>query len=216
MSARELDRSDWEQEGPDRDVRIVTLGSKVLAASICFFFGGFFFAFIYLRLQNVNDRWNHIDVEPSMPLAITVLVATVLAAGLLLSLRGHHPAHELGSWRARGLVVLLLILVAIVARIVQLWTLGVDPASSGYVAVVIGWSASLVAVEIGALYWAQTLAARAGRLARTAADPASGAGERELADAEARFDASASSFTLFWFVLTGVEIVAFVLLDVVR
>jgi hypothetical protein len=216
MSARELDRSDWEQEGPGQDVRIVTLASKVLAGAMCFFFGGFFFAFVYLRLQNVNDHWNHIDARPSMPLAITVLAATVLAAALLLSLRGRHRAHEPASWRARGLAVLLLILVAIVARIVQLWTLGVDPAASGFVAVLIGWSASLIAVEIAALYWMQTLVARAGRLARTTADVSADASERELADAEVRFHATASSFTVFWCVLTGVEIVAFVLLDLVR
>lgn len=216
MSARELDRSAWEQDGPDQDVRIVSLASKVLAGAMCFFFGGFFFAFVYLRLQNVNDHWNHIDAKPSLALAIAVLVATVLAALVLLGLRGRHRAHEPASWRTRGVVVLVLILVAIVARIVQLWTLGVDPAASGFVAVLIGWSASLVAVEIGALYWMQTLAARAGRLTRTAADASADASERELADAAARFQASASSFTVFWCVLTGVEIVAFVLLDLVR
>ena len=80
---------------------------------MCFFFGGFFFAFVYLRLQNVNDHWNPVDAKPSMPLAIAVLAATVLAAVLLLSLRGRHRAHEPASWRARGLVVLPLILVAI-------------------------------------------------------------------------------------------------------
>ena len=216
MSARELDRSDWEQEGPDQDARIVSTGAKVLAGAMVFFFGGFFFAFVYLRLQNVADRWNHIDAEPSMSLGIAVLGATVLAAAVLLSLRGRHRGHELTSWHARGLVVVLLIAVAIAARVVQLWTLGVDPAASGFVAVLIGWSASLVIIEVGAVYWAKTVVARAGRLARTEADPSYEADDPDLAGAETRFRASASSFTLFWCVLTAIEIVAFVLLDVVR
>lgn len=216
MSARELDRSDWEHEGPDKDVRIVAIATRVVAGSLVFFFGGFFFAFVYLRLQNVNDHWNHIDAKASMTLGIVILAAGVIAAVLLIGLRGRHRAHELGSWRVRGLVVGALIVVAVVARVVQLWTLGVSPDASGFVAVLIGWSAALVAVEIGALYWIATLVARAGRLARTAGDPSADASERDVFEAEARFHASASSFTLYWLVLTGIEVVAFVLLDVVR
>jgi heme/copper-type cytochrome/quinol oxidase subunit 3 len=214
MNARGLDASDWEQEGPEQDQRIVALGARVLAAALCFFFGGFFFAFVYLRLQNVNDHWNHTDVRPSWPLGVVVLVSTMLAAMVLFTLRGQHRAHEMGSWRARGLAVLALILVAIVARVAQLWTLGSDPDTSGYVAVLIGWSAALVVVEIGAAYWIQTLVARARRLGHPEADAS--ADRRELADAEARFHASASGFIVLWWVITAIEVVAFVLLDLVR
>lgn len=217
MSSRQLDHSDWERETAGQDARIVRLAARVVAGSMAFFFGGFFFAFIYLRLQDVAGRWNHHDAKPSLPLAITILVASVTAAAILLSLRGSHRAHQLRSWRARGLIVELLIVVAIVARVIQLWTLGLDPSSAGFVAVLIGWSGALLAVDIGALYWCQTLVARAGRLARTeAAERGDASADQDLTDAEVRFNASATGFTLVWMVLTCVEILAFVLLDVVR
>lgn len=215
MSAREVERSDWEGEAADQDRRIVALGARVISGAVVFFFGGFFFAFVYLRLQNVNGHWNHIDAAPSSVLGGVVLGATVLAAAILLGVRGRLRRNDVGAWRRGGILALLLIGVAIVARIAQLWTLDVDPYAAGYVAVLIGWSASLVVVELGALYWVETLVARAGRLARTAADPARADGE-DLADADQRFLASASGFTLFWCVMTAVEVLAYVLLDLVR
>lgn len=215
MSAREVERSDWEGEAADQDRRIVSLGARVISGAVVFFFGGFFFAFVYLRLQNVNGHWNHIDAEPSSVLGAVVLGATVLAAAILLGVRGRLRRSDVGAWRRGGIAALLLILVAIAARIAQLWTLDVDPYASGYVAVLIGWSASLVVVELGALYWIETLVARAGRIARTASDPAHADGD-DLVEADRRFLASASGFTLFWCVMTAMEVLAYVLLDLVR
>ena len=214
MSSREVERSDWEGEAADQDRRIVALGARVISGAVIFFFGGFFFAFVYLRLQNVNNHWNHIDAQPSAVLGAVVMTATVLAAVILLGVRGRLRRNEVKTWRGGAMVALLLILVAIVARIAQLWTLGIDPSAAGYVAVLIGWSASLVAVELGALYWIETLVARAGRIVRTEADPE--AGGDDLAAADQRFLASASGFTLFWCVITAVELLAYVLLDLVR
>lgn len=210
MSAHGVDRSDWEREQPELDRRIVVTAARVLSVSMAFFFGGFFFAFVYLRLQNVNDHWNHIDAKPSMPWAFMILGATVLATVALLAVRGRAHAHEVARWRPGGLAALVLIAVAVVARVIQLWTLGQDPGAASFVSVFIGWSAALLVVEIGALYWIETLVARAGRLARAdAADP-------DVAQADQRFPASATGFTLFWCVLTVIEVVAFVLLDLVR
>lgn len=215
MSTHEVDRSGWEGEGPDQDRRIVALGARVIAGAAIFFYGGFFFAFVYLRLQNVNGHWNHVDAKPSIVLGGVVLAATLLAAAILLGTRGRLRRNEVRAWRGGAMVVLLLILVAVIARVVQLWTLGSDPDAAGYVAVLIGWSASLVAVELGALYWIETLVARAGRIARSQADPAPNDGD-DVAAADQRFVASASGFTLFWCVMAAIEVLAFILLDLVR
>lgn len=215
MSAREVERRDWEGEGTDQDRRIVALGARVIAGAAIFFYGGFFFAFVYLRLQNVNGHWNHVEAKPSAVLGSLVLIATVLAAAILVGTRGRLRRNEVAAWRNGAVVVLLLIFVAIGARIAQLWTLGFAPDASGYVAVLIGWSASLVVIELGALYWIETLVARAGRIARSEADPA--AKDDEGVDAaDRRFLASASGFTLFWCVMAAVEVVAYILLDLVR
>ncbi len=216
MSTREVEPSDWEGEAADQDRRIVTLGARVIAGAAIFFYGGFFFAFVFLRLQNVNGHWNHIDAKPSAVLGAVVVGATVLAAAVLLGIRSRLRRNEVRAWRGGALIALLLIVVAIVARIVQLWTLGLDPDAAGYVAVLIGWSVSLVVVELGALYWIESLVARAGRIARAEADPAAEAAAADVADADQRFLASASGFTLFWVVIAAVEVLAYILLDLVR
>ena len=215
MSAREVEPSDWEGEAAEQAGRIVALSARVVAGAAIFYFGGFFFAFVYLRLQNVNGRWNHIDAKPSAMLGALALAAALGAAAILLGGRGRLRRSEIHQWRRGALIALALIVVAIVSRIVQLWTLGIEPDAAGYVAVLIGWSASLVVVELGALYWNETLVARAGRIARSKADPAV-KDHVGLEAADQRFIASAMGFTLFWCVMTGIEVLAFMLLDVVR
>jgi hypothetical protein len=212
MSARDVGHADWEQEQPDLDRRIITLGARVLSVSMVFFFGGFFFAFVYLRLQNVNGRWNQSDAKPSLAWSILVLACAIGAAVALLTGRRHARAETAIAWRARGAVALALVSIAIVARFVLLWTLPVAPDKSSYVSVLIGWSAALLVVELGAWYWIETLVARAGRLARTDT-----VGDAEAAaQAEQRFAGSAAGITTWWSVLAAIEIVALVLLVWVR
>jgi hypothetical protein len=210
VSAPGIGRADWQREQAELDHRIVTIASRVLSVSIVFFFGGFFFAFVYLRLQNVNGHWNPIDAQPSTLPAVSILATTVLAAFTLLAVRGRLREGEIARWRWGGLVALPLILIAIVTRVAQLWTLGQEPGGSSYVSVLVGWSAVLLAVELGALYWNQTLVARARRLSRADAT------ERAVAEADLRFVGSAAGFTLFWCVLAVIEVVAFVMLDMVH
>jgi len=209
MSARGIERTGWQGEGPDRDRHIVSLAGKVATMSMVFYFGGVLFSFVYLRVQDVNGRWTRPDVRPSTTLAVVVLGATVLAGLGTLRLRGEHRRGELRSWRTVGRASQVLIFVAIVVRIAQLWTMPAQPDDAAYVAVLIGWSASLVAVSIAASYWLQTLAARAHRLAvDVGQDDAYRAARR-------RFEASASAFIVFWWVIVLVELVAFLLLQVV-
>jgi hypothetical protein len=211
MSTRGIDHADWEQERPDLDRRIVTLGARVLSVSMVFFFGGFFFAFVYLRLQNVNGRWNQADTEPSLVWSIIILASTMGATVAFLAARRHARAEEAIRWRAWGATALALVGIAVVARLVLLATLPVSPDKSAYISVLIGWSAALLVVELGAWYWIETLVARAGRLSRSDV-----AGNPDAALAEQRFAGSVAGVTTLWCVLAAVELVAFVLLVLVR
>jgi heme/copper-type cytochrome/quinol oxidase subunit 3 len=215
MSAAGVEHTDWEGEQPDIDRRSVTMSSRVVSVSTVFFFGGFLFAFVYLRIQNVNGRWNRGDVKPSIMLGGLILAASVIAVAALLGVHRSLRSDDLRRWRAGAVVALFLILAGIVLRIVQLWTLDVNPSSGGYASVMIGWSLALVLVEIGALYWIETLVARSGRIVRSETD--SGATPSvDVAAADQRFLASADGFTLFWCVVAAIELLAYVLLDLVR
>jgi hypothetical protein len=211
VSARRIEHSDWQGEQPRLDRQAVALGARVISVMLLFFFGGFFFAFVYLRVQNVNGRWNHAHAKPSVLLGGLVLGAALVAALALVAVRRRLASNEVARWRPGGVVALLAIAGAIALRIAQLWTLGLDPSSGGYVSVLIGWSAALVVVELGALYWIESLVARSGRLAGSLPEA-----DREAADADQRFLASAAGFTLFWCVLAGIEVLAYVMLDLVH
>lgn len=215
MSAAGVEHTDWKGEQPGIDRRSVTMSSRVVSISTVFFFGGFLFAFVYLRIQNVNGRWNSGDVKPSIMLGGLILGASVIASAALLGVRGSVRSDDVRRWRVGAIVAMLLILAGIVLRIVQLWTLGVHPSSGGYVSVFIGWSLTLILVEIGALYWIETLVARSGRIVRSETNSGSKPSV-DVAAADQRFLASASGFTLFWCVMAGIELVAYVLLDLVR
>lgn len=215
MSAARVEHTDWEGEQPDIDRRSVAMSSRVVSVSTVFFFGGFFFAFVYLRIQNVNGRWNRGDAKPSILLGGLILAASVIAVASLLGVRGSLRSNDLLRWRAGAIVALISILLCIVLRIVQLWTLGINPSSGGYVSVLIGWSLALVLVHIGALYWIETLVARSGRIVRSESDSVATASV-DVAAADQRFLASAGGFTLFWCVVAAIELLAYVLLDLVR
>jgi hypothetical protein len=195
-------------EPPDREASTVAWASRIAALASVFFFGGFLFAFVYLRLQDVNGRWNEHGAEAGLGYAIVILVAMLLAAVLLVATRDGDPPR----YRSLGTIAAASLIVAIVARVLQMRAFPFETHASGYAAVANGWSIALLLVTLGLLYWTWSLAARARRLTR----PADAPGEDPAGDGAERIQAaSARGLATFALVVAGAEAVAFVLLNVV-
>jgi heme/copper-type cytochrome/quinol oxidase subunit 3 len=185
-------------EPPERERRIVHLGSILFAAATAFFFIAFLFAFLYLRALNSNGLWGsgkpHHHVHASLGLGIAILVC-VLAGVALVRVALLRPAF----WLSASGAALPLGLAAVALQCVQWAMLGFGPGDGGYASVYLGWTGFFTIFLFGAMYWLETILATALRSRATTADVAP------------QIDA----FSIFWTTLGLVEIAAFVLLFVV-
>jgi hypothetical protein len=116
------------------------------------------------------------------------------------------------GWRGFATISLVLGAAAIGLHVWQLDTLPFSPTDGGYASVYIGWTAAVVAVELGAMYWLLTLLRGSLRIAGIDADLDAN-GTQTVA---AHLVASARGYRLFWSIVVAIEVVVFVLLVLVR
>jgi heme/copper-type cytochrome/quinol oxidase subunit 3 len=198
-------------DDPDPTPSVLSVGTRMLSAAVVVFFGAFGFAYLYLKAQDSHGRWNHGD-------QVSVLFASVILAVLVVSAVAYGVAvHQLrdddtGPWQPPATLCFVLGLLVVGLHVWQLDTLPFSPDDSGYASVFIGWTVALIAVEVGAMYWLLTLLRGALNIAGTSVD----AYEVGPSPLTRHLVASARSYRLLWLVVVGVEIIAFVLLVLVR
>jgi len=186
-------------EAPEIEVRVLKVGSYLLAAAVAFFFVAFLFAFLYLRALDNNGLWGggkrgH-HVHPALTAGIVILVCVLASVALAQLGKRAEPWRLTAGWAALG--------VGLVAIGVQCWqytALGFGPGDGGYASVYVGWTGFFTIFALAALLWLEAILASAIR---------SGVGGLKLA-------ADVASFTLVWTMLGLVEIVAFILLFIVQ
>jgi heme/copper-type cytochrome/quinol oxidase subunit 3 len=197
-------------ERPDPTPRVVWVGSRVLSASVVIFFSAFVFSFVYLKSQNSRGRWNP-GLEVSVVFASVLLAAAVLSAlacGMAVRQLREDDTSEWQGWAAISLVVGFGV---IGLHVWQLHTLPFTPTQGGYPSVFVGWSLALIAVELGAMYWLFSLLRGTLRVAAEV-DPYD-EGPPPLIR---HLVASAHGYWFFVRVVAAVEIIAFILLVLVR
>src|SRR5438132_982562 len=184
---------------PDVLARNIRVGSRIWAASQAFFFLAFFFAFLYLRALNTNGLWRgwpHHHPSPSLAFGVAILLCVLgsaaVARGAVL------VAPEM--WRVTTWAALVLALAAVGLQSAQFSSLGFGPTDAAYASVFVGWSGLFALFLLGTSYWLATVI---GDVTRTGTLP-------ELRAAAV----DAIGFVLL--VLAGIEIVAFILLYVVK
>jgi heme/copper-type cytochrome/quinol oxidase subunit 3 len=157
----ELPHLDVEPEPVWWQPRALWVGARLLAGAISFFFISFLFAYVYLRLNDVNHDWKigHVGVPFGWGLVIAIVL--VLSAVLLrLAVSAPERALAFGA-AAAGLAVL-----SVVLQVITWTTVGFGPASGGFASVYVGWTSTYAVLTLPCAYWIQTQAAGVWRARR--------------------------------------------------
>ena len=197
-------------EEPDPTQRVLWIGSRVLSASVVIFFFAFVFAFAYLKAQNSRGLWNP-GLEVSVAFSSVVLGAALLSALACGMAVGRLREDDTSAWQGWAATSVLLGLGVIGLHVWQLNALPFAPTQGGYASVFVGWTVALIAVELGAMYWLYSVLSGTLRVAGEVDPYEEGPPPhiRHLVE-------SARGYWFFWRVVATVEIVAFVLLVLVR
>jgi uncharacterized membrane protein YhaH (DUF805 family) len=174
------------------------------------FFAAFGFTYVYLKVQNSNGLWNA-GHEVSVRVGTATLVAFAASAAAYIVALRRLRTRGVPGWPGLATVSLAFAVAAIGLHVWQLDTLPFAPTDGGYASVYIGWTAALIAVELGAMYWLLTLLRGALRTDRIAADRANG--PEPLTP---HLVASMRGYGLFWSSVVAIEGIAFALLVLVR
>lgn len=197
-------------DAPDPTPRVLWLGSRVISASVVIFFSAFVFSFAYLKAQNSHGRWNP-GLEVSVMFASVILGAALLSAlAFGMGVRRLRD-DDTSEWQGWAAIALLFVFGLIGLHVWQLNTLPFTPTQGGYASVFVGWTVALIAVELGALYWLFSVLRGTLRVV----------GEIDPYDEDSpphvrHLVASARGYWFFWRVVAAVEIIAYVLLVLVR
>jgi heme/copper-type cytochrome/quinol oxidase subunit 3 len=176
-------------------------GARVFASAVVFVFASFLFAFFYLRAVNSNDLFRPSHVNPPSGLGIAILVGVLGAtAGFELARRslaaGAHSAWRVGSATALGLGVAVVAL-----QVIEYFSLGFTTASGGYASVFYGWTLVFLLFWLGAIYRIETMVAQTARAG---------------ADRALLLGPSADGCVIYLYTLAGIELVAYILLYLVK
>jgi heme/copper-type cytochrome/quinol oxidase subunit 3 len=225
------DYSVVEREPPEVLARNLRVGSLLWSTATIFFFIGFLFAFFYLRVLNNADLWRPKGVTPPLGLGTGVLAAVLLSVGVSwLGLRERRAAGtampldqaRLAAWRIRGMVALVLALLAVVLQCVAYATLDFGPSSGGYASVYVGWTGLYAVFILGGFFWLETLLATSFRYRNATsveAGEASGDSYRTEHDIEeplALVLPGLQAFFYYWVMLAVIGAVTYILLYAVR
>jgi heme/copper-type cytochrome/quinol oxidase subunit 3 len=186
----------------------ISIGSRLVSSATAFVFMSFLFAFLYLRAVNSNGLWRPKHVVPVQSWGIAVLVLTI-ASTVVFDLARRGPVGGAESrWRRLSLLALVLGVLVVVAQGLEYATISFKTADGGWASVFWGWTLVQLACWLGALYWIETLVAQT--LRRPPAAPRLGTAGEEL------LRPAADSAVVFLYTLVIIELVAYVLLYVVK
>jgi heme/copper-type cytochrome/quinol oxidase subunit 3 len=186
----------------------IGIGVRLLASGVGFVFVSFVFAFFYLRAVNSNGLWRPAHVKPLPGYGIVVLICIVAAAALFDVARRSVVTGTERNWRAASLAALGLGLIAVLVQLVDYHEIHFHTAGGGYASVFWGWTLVFMVCWVGALYWIETLVAQS--LRHPPASPREGTAGSEL------LRPSADGCVVYLYTLVVIEVIAFVLLYLVK
>jgi heme/copper-type cytochrome/quinol oxidase subunit 3 len=185
-------------------------GSRLAIGGLSFLFGAFVFAYFYLQSSNGHAKWFPAGTPgPHAWYGVTIMALVVVSALLQTAGLQQIKAGRKQPWVLAALVALLLGLAAVAMQIVELLQLPFQPAASGFASVFVGTYPVVLVVWLSAMIWLEILFMRARSI------PAIHFVEQPPTYNEAfsvqRFQASLSSFTVFWNYLAVVTFIFWVL-----
>lgn len=205
--------------------RNLSIGSRLWASSLVFFFFAFLFAYFYLRSLNEHGLFKPKGVGAPQGWGIAIVVCLVVSAVLLHLGSLDQRANRRPAWRLKGLGALVLGLAAVVLQIVAWSSLGFGPTDGGYASVYLGWTGLYTIFVVGSLYWLETCLALSFRYrsepfgkAEVQPGDASGDTEREahdIANPVHLNTAEVAAFAFTWSTLVAIGVVTWFVLYVI-
>ncbi len=187
----------------------LNVGVRLFSSAVAFVFVAFVFAFFYLRAVNSNGLWRPAHVEPAAGIGVAMLVCVLAATALFTFGRHSLAAGARGGWLAGVSLALVFGSAAVVIQLLQYTDYSFNPESGGYASVFVGWTAMFLFFWIGALYWLETFLAQSLRRPPEAV-------ESEITRPLAVMGPSADACIIYVSLMAGVEVVAYVLLYLVK
>jgi heme/copper-type cytochrome/quinol oxidase subunit 3 len=188
-------------EPPEVFARNIAVGARIWAGGVGFFFVAFLFAFFYLRALDSNGKWNEHDLNPGQGWGVAILVCVLVSVLATVSAVRSLQRGAGDAWRLAAGAGLALGLVAIAIQAVAYTQIGFGPGDGGFAAVFFGWTGLYAVFVAGTMYWLETQLAQSIR-----------EGDATLPLVRP----SAEALRLNWAALGVVEVVAYILLYVVR
>jgi hypothetical protein len=162
-------------------------GARVFASGVVFVFAAFLF-----RPAHVN---------PPSGLGIAILVGVLGATASFELGRRSLATGAHGVWRSGSALALVLALAVVALQLIEYFSLRFTTASGGYAGVFYGWTLTFLLFWLGAVYRIETLLAQTAR---------AGAESAEL------LAPSADGCVIYLYTLAGIELVAYILLYLVK
>lgn len=218
MDELESPHGGYYVEPPELLARNLNVGARLFIAAQIFFYGGFLFAFFYLRELNTGGMWHpdRVDAPVGWGAAISAcVVASALVSGAAIAaMRRRNDA----AWRPGAAVALALGVAALALQCIEWATLGFGAGDGGFASVFVAWTGFYMAFGLlGGLYWLETTLATSirhrgeapGLVVAAAEAPAGARGTKALTAP------SAEAATINLYFLAVVSVVMFILLYVV-
>jgi hypothetical protein len=199
----------------DASLNAAWIGARLALGALTFGFGGFVFAFFYLRSTNSFRMWYPAGFHgPQMWAGSLITGLIVVSAAVQSTALTQIKAGRKAPWIAGATAALALGLGAIAVAIWQLLNLPFYPGSSGFASVFVGWVPVFIGITFCVLVWLHMLIGRCRPI------PQISFIEQPPTYAEAfavqRFQASLSAFTLVWNYVAVVAVVMWILLYLVH
>lgn len=213
-----------EREPPSILARNLSIGARLWASSLVFFFFAFLFAYFYLRSLNEHGLFKPKGVDAPQGWGIAIAACLVVSAALLHLGAADQRADRRPAWRLKGLGALLLGLVAIVLQIVAWASLGFGPTDGGFASVYLGWTGLYTIFLFGTLYWLETCLALSYRyrnepFGQAAVEPGDASGDAhrdapDIANPVHLNTAEVAAVTFTWSTLVAIGVVTWFILYV--
>jgi heme/copper-type cytochrome/quinol oxidase subunit 3 len=214
-----------EREPASTVARNLSIGSRLWASALVFFFFAFLFAYFYLRSLNERGLFKPKGVHAPQGWGIAIGVCLVVSAALLHLGAADQRADRRPAWRLKGLGALVLGLAAIVLQIVAWASIGFGPTDGGYASVYLGWTGLFTIFVFGTLYWLETCLALSYRyrgepFGRAEVEPGHASGDpyRDAHDIDNPVHlntAEVAALTFTWTTLVAIGVVTWFVLYVV-
>jgi hypothetical protein len=170
----------------------IAMGARLVASAVVFLFMSFVFAFFYLRALNTNHAFLMAHVKPPDGWGVAVLVCVLGATAVFEGARRQLRDGTGRAWRLGA----------------EYFNLSFGAADGGLASVFFGFTAVFGIFWLGGVYWVETLWAQSLRQPRRAG------GDVDAPSQVLR--PSADGCVLFLAVMSVVEILAFILLYLVK